>query len=57
MAKTKLKKFDDNSVKNVNLLILTISFLTLFGCDGVQMTPDINPLYRWIGLVLITPKT
>ena len=32
---TKLKKLDDNNGKHVSLLILKISFLTLFGCIGV----------------------
>ena len=52
---TKLEKLDDNNTKHVSLLILKISFLTLFG-SGLKKTPDITPyiwLHGWIGLVLI----
>ena len=44
---TKLKKLDVTimyNVKHASLLILKISFLTLFGC-GVKITLDINPKY------------
>ena len=34
-----LKTIDDNNVKHISLLVLKISFLTLFGC-GVKITPD-----------------
>ena len=37
---TMRKTTDDNIVKQISLLILKISFLTLFGC-GVKITPDI----------------
>ena len=41
---TKFKKFNDNNFRHVSLLILKISFLTLFGC-GVKITTDINLIY------------
>ena len=34
-----LKTIDDNNVERISLLVLKISFLTLFGC-GVKITPD-----------------
>ena len=38
-------KIDDNNIKHISLLILKISFLTLFG-----LTPDINPIYGLMDL-------
>ena len=50
------KIIGDTKVKHISLLILKISFLTLFGCGvkihkinpifgyRVKITPDINPL-------------
>ena len=43
MTKTKLKKHDDNNVKQLSLLILKISFLTLIGY-WAKKAPDINPI-------------
>ena len=37
------KTFDDNNIKHISLLILKISFLTLFGC-WVKITPLFNPI-------------
>ena len=39
----KLKKLNDINVKHVSLLILKISFLTVFG-GWVKITPYINPI-------------
>ena len=36
---TMTKTIDDNKVKHISLLVLKISFLTLFGF-GVKITPD-----------------
>ena len=55
---TKLKKLDVTimSSMNLSLLILKISFLTLFGC-GVKITPDINSIWgQKDSLVLKTQK-
>ena len=62
------KAIGDTKVKHINLLILKISFLTLFGCGvkihkinlifgyRVKITPVINPIYGLIDIVLMTPK-
>ena len=51
---TMTKTIDDNNVKHTSLLILKISFLTLFGC-GVKITPDIKPIYACTNIII--PKT
>ena len=56
VTSTKVKKVSDKKVKPVSHLTLKISFITLFGCLG-KITLDINPMVRWIGLVLMTPNT
>ena len=43
VTQTKLKKYDENKVKLMSLLILKKSFLTLIGC-WVKKAPDINPI-------------
>ena len=59
---------EDHKVKHINLLILKISFLTLFGCGvkihkinpifgyRVKITPDINPIYGLIELSWLLQK-
>ena len=54
---TVTKTIGDTKVRHLGLLILKISFLTLFGCGvkvhqinpmfgyRVNITPDINPMY------------
>ena len=49
------KTIDDNNIKNVSLLILNISFLTLFGC-WVKITPDINPMYAQMAFFKLENK-
>ena len=63
---TMTKTIGDTKVKHISLLILKISFLTLFGCGvkihkinpifgyRVKITQDIYPTYGLI--VLMTPK-
>ena len=57
VTKTKLKKHYDNNVKHLSLLILKISFLTLIGCLVKQAQDNNLYMVRWIGPVLLTPKT
>ena len=40
---TKLKNLGDNNVKNVSLLKLKITFITIIGC-GVKIIPNIVKL-------------
>ena len=53
---TKLEKLDDNNVKHARILIMKISFVTLFRC-GLKIIPDIdivNPTRR--GTFKATPE-
>ena len=57
VTQTKLKKYDENKVKLISLLILKKSFLTLIGCWVKKHQILTLYMVRWIGLVLMTAKT